>query len=343
MGIISTLVNIARGAWNFITGLPGDIGRALQSLWNFARQVQQVADYVLSHPLTEVLDTLAILMATLTGNHEALVNALRRIDPWIYHNRVLPLRSAVLLWFAQLRARIAYLFALAYLYIGLKFRQAEQYALALVQAEHADMLRHFTEAEHYAYEQALMRYQAIEREAADTYNARLPERLGIAKTLADLIATRNPLVRGLLSDLVTGIEDLGLADTLLGRLILGVIVRQVISRLTVDRAAGVLLSSMLGPLLGRPRARGVADVVGDLADRVSALEDGQATFMRDGGPEILQAGQDWAEITGLAVDAALLGFVAATIAAPAQAARDTAAAVLPVTGAAAAAWHRLIT
>lgn len=343
LGIINTLVNVARGAWRFLAGIPGDIGNALQGLWNFARSVQQVIDYVLSHPLSELLNAIAIFTATVTGNHLALVNAIERIDPWINRNRIIPLRAQVLTWFAQLRARIAYLFAQAYLYINLKFRQAEKYALALVRAEHADMLKHFTAAEQYAYAQALMRYQAIEHEAADTYNSHLKDRLGLVQVLADLAATRNPVVQALVKDLVTGVIDLAGAEDPLARLALGFLVRELVNHLAVDRPVAALLQDLLGPLLGRPRARGVADVVGDLEDRVDAIEQWQATFMADGGPEILQAGEDWADMTTLLTDAALLAFLGSTVIDPAAAAAEVNRVLVPVADGAATAWRDLVT
>lgn len=342
MGVITTLVNIARGAWNFITGLPGDIGRAFAALWNFARSVQQVADYVLSHPLTELLNAYALFAAVVTQNHQAELNAIVRIDPWIFRHRVLPLRAQVLQWLAQLRARIAYLFAQAYLYINLKFREAEQYAQRLVQAEHKDMLDHFTEAERYAFQQALMRYQAVEREAADAYNAHLQDRLGLLGRLADLAGTRNPVVRGLVADLVRGIVDLAGAEDPLARLALGFLVRQLVDRLAVDKPIAALLGDLLGPLLGRPRSRGVFDTVASLAERTDALEAQWATFMADGGPEILQAGEDWANLTSLVTDAGLLGFLGLSVADPGAAARDVNAVVVPLADAAAAAWRGII-
>ena len=343
MGLITTLINIAKGAWNFITGLPGDIGQAFQALWQFARSVQQVADYVLSHPLTELLNAESLLLAILTGNHEAELNAIVRIDPWIFRHRVLPLRAQVLLWFRQLEARIAYLFAQAYLYINLKFRQAEAYTRQLVEAEHKDMLAHFTEAERYAFLQALTRKREIEQEAADAYNAHLADRLGLAQRLADLIAAHNPAVAGLVRTIVTGVIDLAAVENPLARLALGFALRQLINRLAVDKVAAQLLDDLLGPILGTPHSHGVADTVNGLSARLEAVERRWADFMDHGGPELEQAGSDWKDMDGLATDAALLAFMAATIADPVAAANDTARVILPVSSGAAAAWHNLLT
>ena len=35
MGFLNTVINLARSAWNFLTGIPGDVGNALSSLWKF--------------------------------------------------------------------------------------------------------------------------------------------------------------------------------------------------------------------------------------------------------------------------------------------------------------------
>lgn len=342
MGIITTLLGWGKSAWNFLTGLPGDIGNALSALWHFIASVHQVLDYAFSHPLTELLNVEAFLAGLVTDNQVAMLNALMRIDPWIVRHRVLPLRQQVLLWFAQLRARIAYLFAQAYLYINLKFREAEAYTRQLVTAEHNSMLLHFKEAEQYAFAQALARYQAIEHEAASAYNAGLDDRLGLAGRLADLIATRNPAVRGLVRAITTGLVDLAGVENPLARLALGFVIRQLIDRLAVDKPVADLLNDILGPILGRPRSRGVPDTVADLEARLRAVESWQAAFMADGGPEILQAGEGWAELTSLIVDAGLLGFMAETIVDPPAAARQAADIILPVADAARAAWTGLL-
>lgn len=343
MGLITTLINIAKGAWAFLAGLPGDVGRALQGLWQFARSVQQVADYVLSHPLTELLNALALWAAIVTGNHQAQLNAIVRIDPWIFRHRVLPLRAQVLLWFRQLEARIAYLFAQAYLYIDLKFRQAEAYTRQLVGAEHQDMLAHFAAAERYAFLQALTRKKEIEQEAADAYNAHLGGRLGLAGRVAGIIASHNPAERALVRAITTGIVDLAGAENPVARLALGFLLRELVNRLAVDKVAAALLSDLLGPILGTPRSHGVADTVNGLSARLEAVERQWADFMDHGGPEVEQAGSDWKEMDGLATDAALLAFMAATIASPVAAANDTARVILPVSSGAAAAWRNLLT
>lgn len=343
MGFLDSLISAARSAWNFIFGLPGDIGRALAGIWQFARQVQQVADYVLSHPLTELLNALALFAAYATGNHEAALHAIVRIDPWIFRNRILPLRAQVLRWFAQLEARIAYLFAQAYLYINLKFRQAEAYTRQLVAAEHKDMLAHFTAAERYAFLQALTRKKEIEQEAADAYNAHLAARLGLAGRLADLIAAHNPAVAGLVRPIVAAVIDLAGVENPLARLALAFLLRQLVNRLAVDKVAAQLLDDLVGPILGTPRSHGVADTVNGLSARLEAVERRWADFMDHGGPEVEQAGTDWKDMDGVVTDTALLAFMASTIADPVAAANDTARVILPVSSGAAAAWHNLLT
>ena len=343
MDIINSLIGIARSAWNFLLGLPSDVGNALSALWSFTRQVHQVADYVLSHPLTELLNAVAVFAAVTTGNHDALIHAVQRIDPWIYRNRILPLRSQVLLWFRQLETRIAYLFAQAYLYINQQIAATRAYARALTAAEHKSMLAHFTEAERYAYAQALTRKKEIEQEAAAAYNAHLGERLGLAGKLAGIIAGHNPAEAALVKGIVTLITDLAGAENPLARLALGFALRELINHLAVDKAAARLLDDLLGPILGTPRSHGVADTVNGLGSRIEALERTWADFMDHGGPEVEQAGSDWKDMDSVFTDAALVAFMAATIASPAAAAADTARVIIPVTSAAAAAWHNLLT
>jgi hypothetical protein len=52
--------------------------------------------------------------------------------------------------------------------------------------------------------------------------------------------------------------------------------------------------------------------------------------MRDGGPQILQAGQEWKALTSILADVGLLGFAIAGATAPAATARALSSVIRPI-------------
>lgn len=337
MGWIVTVVQVATGLWRKITGGASNIVDTLEDVWRFAADVLTGLRYVFTHPVTSILNAVAIFSAWISGNVVALRNALNRLVPWYDLHRLNPLRSQVLKWFAQLRARIAYLFALAYLFINLRYHQAREYALGLVTAEHKAMLKAFATAEAYTRQLVSALHKDIESEAAKGYSSTVRDRATVINRIADLIATRNPAVRTIVSDLIKIVLDLLAIDDPLARLAAGFIVREIVNRLGIDKAAGQLLADLVGPLAGNPKPDNLRDVINNIGLRLDVLESQQATFMDDGGSQILQAGKEWKGITGYLTDAAMLAFFADAVARPQQWAREVAAVMgPPVAGATAA-------
>ena len=337
VGWITTAVSIATGLWRKIAGGAGNIVDALTDVWRFISQVLTGLRYVFTHPVTSILNAVAVFSAYISGNVVALRNALNRLIGWYDVTRVNPLRAAVLRWFAQLRARIAYLFALAYLYINLLYHRSLAYTRALVGAEHKAMLKAFASAEAYTRQLVSALHKDIESEAARGYSATLRERASIINRIADLIATRNPAVRTIVRDLIRIVLDLLAIDDPLARLAAGFLIREIVNRLGIDKAAGQLLADVAGPLLGDPKPKGLNDVIKNIGQRLDALESQWATFMDAGGSQILQAGKEWKGITGYVTDAAMLAFFADAVARPQQWAGEVAAVMGPAVRAATAA------
>jgi hypothetical protein len=339
---ITSAVGWALSAWRKVTGIASDIPDALHDLWHFAAQAVAGIRYVFTHPLASFLNAWAILSALLTGNTVALRNAMFRLVGWYDVNRLNPLRAAVILWFRQLRARIAYLFALAYLFINLRYRQALAYTRRLVTAEHQAMLRAFAAAEAYTRKLTDALHKTIESEAASAYAATLKNRASIVNRLADLIATRNPVVRGAVRDLIRVVLDLLAIDDPLARLAATFLIREIVNRLGVDKAAGTLLADIAGPLLGDPKPKGIPDVIKNIGQRLDGHDSQWTTFMDDGGPELLQAGKEWKGLTSYLTDAAMLAFFADAVARPQRWAAETAAVAGPAVHEATAAVSALL-
>src|SRR6266851_3203214 len=165
-------------------------------------------------------------------------------------------------------------------------------------------------------------HQNIEREAVSGYTLGQSDRLGTLTGLAGLIASYAPETRALVRILVKGILDLAAVDNPVLRITLGFIMGHIVRRLGLDKPIGDLLSRLLGSVLAGGKPKGLHDVIADISRRLAANEQQWATFMADGGAEILQAGQEWQGITALGTNAAILAFFAAATVTPHTWARD---------------------
>ena len=136
------------------------------------------------------------------------------------------------------------------------------------------------------------------------------DRVSILTRVLDLAADREPLIRGVADDIISGILDFVAIDDPIARWLLGYAIRDVISKLGIDRAVGALANDLLVPLIGQPKPRGLHDVIADIAVRLNAIESWQGTFMADGGAQVEQAWELWRDITSITSDVAILGFAA---------------------------------
>lgn len=325
MSLWSTLGKWADDAWHALTGLPGDVGNVIGHVWHVAVEVSRVVDWVIRNPFLALTESAAYLAALITGNTVAMRNVALREHAYIFGQEIQPLRAQVIRWFRALEARIAYLFALAYIYINKLYRQSLAYTRQQVGLEHKAMLKAFAEAEAYTRQLVTALHSAIEKETSSGYSATLRQRATLVSRIADLVATRNPAVRAVVSDIIRIVLDLLAVDDPLARLLATFLIREVVNRLGIDKAAGVLLADVAGPLLADPRPKGLHDVIGNIGLRLDALESQWATFMEDGGPQILQAGREWKDVTGLLADAGILAFFGGMVAAPQATAAETAA------------------
>lgn len=330
MGFLNTVLGWARNAWNLIAGIPGDIGNALNHLWNFIGSLHTLVDHLFS-VVSAGFDA-ANLGWLLWGvkSFEALVDAVQRIDGWMKRHHFNPLWAYINRRLAILKAWISFWYTRLWLLELQLYAKARAYAFQLTAAERsqriqADKLEHAEMLK--AVAQALA---TVQQEAASGYKAGNAQRVSVITRITDALATRNPLVKTLVSDLVRVLLDVIATENPLERAALGFLLTQVINRLGVDRVAGELLGALIGPLAANPNPGNLHDVADDLAKRVSAMEAQWAQYMTDGGPQLDQAGRDWKSLTSLGTDAALLAFFAAAVAAPDAWARDVARVAGPV-------------
>lgn len=328
--------------WDNITGLIGGGIRALAGVGQRAivdpvrsalSGLQQVGSSllnVITHPLTDLTTAVGAAIATVRGDIDEAIATIGRIFGYTNRHQVNPLKSWVSrqlarLWAAVFRARAYALFvAISWAYL------ARVYARRLVTAERAERIRDFRRAEAYTRARVTAALTLVQREAATGYQSGYSARVATLRKLLDDVVTRDPLLKDIVSRAAGILLDLASVDDPLLRWLGGWLLGKLADDLGIDKALGGLVSALAGPLLGQPHPKNLHDVIKDLSDRMNAVEQQWAQFMADGGPQILQAGQEWKSITSVLADIGLLGFASAAVVDPAGAARDLSAVLRPI-------------
>src|SRR5882762_7534854 len=167
----------------------------------------------------------------------------------------------------------------------------------------------------------------IDTRAANGYDPTLRARGGALQKLLDTVVAHDPLAASLVSRLATFIIDLAGVEDPIVRIAAQLILKQVIDRFGVDTALHAMLGDLVGSILGGGQPKTLQAIMGDVGNRLDALEAGEAAL----APLAPEADQ-LHELGTLAFDVALLGSLAAAVAAPVATANDTVAVLEPVTG-----------
>lgn len=304
----SSFTHWVSSAWHSISAHTQISGGGLQSFWHSIVAVGQALDWTWRNPGTAIAESVQYLADALTGNQQGMADVAKRESQWIWGTQVQPVKVNLGRILRALLAQVRRMLLAQWKQTRRLFTHAMRHARWLVTQERRARTRAIAQlrAQLLKHDQYIL--QTVQREAASAYNAELPARLGVVGKLLDAVASHDPLVRGVVGDLAAGALDLAEIDDPLIRLIGTRLVAELVDKLAVDKPAGELAQSLLGPILGQPRATDLHSAVADLASRVGAIEQWQATFMADGGSDILQAGEDWRDITSLLVDAGMLAF-----------------------------------
>lgn len=302
------------------------------NLWQFTSSAYHSFTYMLTHPLSDLENQAAILAGLFTGNHDAAWNALYRLIGWNQQNVITPQLSPIRFIIVRIQATVKAAITSLRVWVTGQLRGLRAWVMALIRHERRARRRADARVEHLARQLARHSLATVQREAASAYRAATPAQTSeIQRLAADLVA-RDPLVRDLVGRLVSGAIDLAEVDDPLLRIALGFVMKEVINRLGIEKPAGELLNSLLSSILGNGPPKNLHAVILAICQRLTAVEGQWTTFMADGGPEILQAGEEWAKLTSLTVDAGLLAFFGGMVADPTGWARDVSDVAGPVVG-----------
>lgn len=316
MNLLKTLLHWASSAFGFVAGLPADIGHALSAVWHYVTSVHNLLSWVTGNPVLKFARNVLVNISVFHAAIVAIRIALHRLAVWLLVHYIRPIAAALNARITRLQLWTSGRLTALRLFAIQLYVNAIAYTDQQVGAERAQRVR-ADQAEHAAMlAQVKAALALVQQEAASGYNSELHARLGVAGLLLDEIATRNPAARALVTALVNGLFELESVDNPLLRLTLGRILAQIINHFVIDKVTGQLAQTLLGPLLGQPRAANLHDAERDIAGRLNVLEGQWAAFMAAGGPEVEQAGREWKDITSLSVDAGLLAILGLAVADP---------------------------
>lgn len=314
--ILKTLGQWAKDAFGFITGGSGNPLNALLGLWRYITSVHNVLAWLVGGPQLKFILAALYNMSVLHLAVDAVSGALHMLARWILATWILPVRDDLIRRIAALKAWAVLAFQLTRALIELRYQAALAYTRALVGAERDQRLKG-DQLEHAAMLKSVAAALAtVQRQAATGYNSQLHERLGVVGKLLDELAVHDPLVKQVVKDLVTAVFDLETIDDPLLRFAIGKLLNTLVAKLSVDKVIGDLLGRLLGSLTGHGRAAGLQDVTRDIGQRLNALEGQWADFMRHGGSEVEQAGDEWQQLASLAIDVGIVGMFGLAVANP---------------------------
>lgn len=302
------------------------------SLWQFTKSAYDSFTYMLTHPISDLENEAAILAGLFTGNHDAAWNALYRLIGWNQQNVITPQLSPIRFIIIRIQATIRSAITGLRNWVTGQLRGLRAWVMHLIRHERQARRRADARVEHLARQLARHALATVQREAASAYKAASPAHTNTIERLAADLVAREPLIKGLVGRLVSGAVDLAEIDDPLLRIALPFVMKEVINRLGIEKPAGELLDGLLSSILGQGPPKNLHAVILAICDRLTAVEGQWATFMSDGGPEILQAGEEWAKITSLTADAGLLAFFGSMVADPTAWARDVSDVAGPLVG-----------
>lgn len=167
----------------------------------------------------------------------------------------------------------------------------------------------------------------IDQRAAAGYDPTLRARGGLINKLLDTVTAHNPAVASLVTNLAKFAIDLaGIEDPVL-RIAAQFVLKQVIDKLGLDSALTAMVNDLIGGILGGGQPKTLTDIMGDIGNRLDALEKGQSELS-----PLAPEADDLHEMGTLIFDAALLGYFVAAVADPVATANDTVDVFAPITG-----------
>lgn len=301
---------------NLIQGARSGDTNVFSGIWHWINGVASGIGHLLGGSIVSNLRAVYAAIKDMVDAYKEMIEAIWRVQYWLEFYVIGRIKQYFDKQFALIRAQEAR--GIRYV-VGLIYVTTQSVLVSAIRAvAHETAARHHAVARAEALAQMRLRamHGTIEREAESGYRVHRDDRTSIIVRLLDYAVTRNPLLRDLVSAITTGILDLVAVDDPPARLLLSFLIKHVINRLGIDKAAGELIRELAKPLLGDPSPRNLHDVIADISARLAAGEHQWARFMQDGGSQVEQAGRDWRDITGVVGNLAFVAFTAQAVVDP---------------------------
>lgn len=316
MGFLKTLIGWATGAWNGIQGLGGAITSALNQLWQYITSLHNLLSWLAGNPiLVWMHNQLAHDVATI----RTLANirdVLRRLPAWIWLHQVWPVYVTLLADIKYLRSWAVLEFTATWALIAKRYQAALDYAWYLYMAEVTARIAAINK-EHAAMllgDKATL--ATVQKQAASAYAAGVHARLGIAGSLLDDLVTRTPILKDLVNLVINGAIKLADIDDPVLAYVVKKAIDEIVGKAGIDQLAAQAAADLFAPVIGGRPPADLHGVIAAIDGRLTALEKNWAEFMKDGGPQVEQAGEEWKQITGLLVDVGFVAFTGLAVADP---------------------------
>lgn len=316
MDWLKTLQHWASNAWGSIFGAIANPVSALTGLWHYITSLHDALAWLGANPLVKGYKSFLLNFTVIGLAIRAGQAAIGRIGTWVWQHEVKPVRDQLRAYIAAVKAWAVAMFAAQQAEIVRLYLASLAYTRQLVGIERAQRMKG-DRLEHAAMLKAVAACLAtVQQQAASAYNAGLNARLGVIGTILEDMAGHTPLIKDAVEFLLKDWVDIENIDDPVIRWAANKAIDEIVNNAQVDKAAGSLAQTLLGPIIGQPRARGLHDVIADISTRLAAMEAQWAQFMKDGGPEVEQAGKEWKDVTGTLVNLGFLGFTGLAVADP---------------------------
>lgn len=179
----------------------------------------------------------------------------------------------------------------------------------------------------WAYAKSIL--PTVDKEASDGYDkTRAAQATGLSKMVDDL-AIDNPVVKGIVSDLVKLVIDLAEIDDPVLRIAAQFLLKEIIDRLGVDKLAGDLVNKLLDTFLGGGPPKTLESVTEDIGNRLNATEAQWQQFYSNGGNDIENLGDQMRQSANPLFTAVMAGYFIGAVADPEGTAAATDAVLTP--------------
>lgn len=286
------------------------------SLWAFVNSVANGFKEYIGHPIAEFAKS----VGAWAKSHEYLLfgvwGVAYHLAVWVINDVERRIVSLILHYIDQLKAWTFKQLQDVYFILAVAVTTLRAQLVMALKAETRARIKAVAHAEALAKREVTALHQAIEREAATAYQSGNPGHLAAVSILGDAIGALEPALNRVVSRVIRYAVDLAEIDNPVIRFLAGKLISYLIAKLGVDKVAGEMLASLVNPVTHMGAPKGLPDVVTMLCGRLNALEQFNATFMADGGPEILRAGEQWRSETTISAGVALLAFFGSAVAEP---------------------------